>query len=207
MIFVLYPCYAAFFRSIPLSDPFCFWVFKIVALFWFIQYNIFMSFHSSNIHWFSCPWRGSRVGYKFFERGFSILFGLLIQDAKVFAESFYYLIFSHVCREGNSVGNNLTRYVIHIAGYLVWMKDILWHLFDNLSQFRYRLIKIIYGFFLKNNNNNNIQFHVCLYSRTDPRGPSPLGPFFFFFCFNSYYIFNFYSWALFPKTLCLTSPQ
>lgn len=70
VIFVLYPCYAAFFRSIPLSDPFFFGVFKIVALFWYIQYNISMPLHSSNIHWCSSPWRGSRVGYKFFERGF-----------------------------------------------------------------------------------------------------------------------------------------
>ena len=70
--------------------------------------------------------------------------GLLIQDAKIFTESFHRIRFSHVCHERNSVAHNLARHAIHVTSFLLWIEDVPPHLLGVIHLFGCCwLIKII----------------------------------------------------------------
>ena len=59
-------------------------------------------------------------------------FGHLLQDAKChiyrdiwqYVYIYIYIYISHVRHKGSSVTHNLTRHVLHVTGFLVWIEDV-----------------------------------------------------------------------------------
>ena len=56
------------------------------------------------------------------------LWGLLVEDVKVYGTKFRRLLYSHVKRNGNSVAHNLAKHVICILDFQVWMEDVPSHI-------------------------------------------------------------------------------
>ena len=52
------------------------------------------------------------------------LHGHLIQDVKLLSNSFHFVSFSHLRREGNTVAHALARSAISRPSLTVWMEDI-----------------------------------------------------------------------------------
>ena len=50
--------------------------------------------------------------------------GLLLEDVRMFSQSFETLLYSYSKREGNSVAHGLARYSSSIPDFLVWMEDV-----------------------------------------------------------------------------------
>ena len=51
-------------------------------------------------------------------------FGYFLEAVLPSLASFYSVSFSHVCRVGNNLAHNLTKYVRHVRGLRVWMEDV-----------------------------------------------------------------------------------
>ena len=54
--------------------------------------------------------------------------GLLVEDVKVFAKNFVRLLHSHIRRNGNGIAHSLTKHVIRILDFQVWMEDVPSHI-------------------------------------------------------------------------------
>lgn len=50
-------------------------------------------------------------------------YGLLVQDAYVFARNFSKLSYPHTKRDGNKVAHNLVKLATNFSDCVVWMKD------------------------------------------------------------------------------------
>ena len=49
---------------------------------------------------------------------------ILESEVKLYGKFFQSFSFSHICRQGNSVAQNLTRYSIYVSSLLVWINDV-----------------------------------------------------------------------------------
>ena len=54
--------------------------------------------------------------------------GLLIEDSKMFANSFVRLLYSHIKRNNNGVAHSLAKNVLYIPDFQVWIEDVLPHI-------------------------------------------------------------------------------
>ena len=54
--------------------------------------------------------------------------GLLLEDVKMFSQRFDTMLYSQTKKEGNSVAHSLTKYVINMPDFLMWMKNVPPHI-------------------------------------------------------------------------------
>ena len=71
---------------------------------------------------------------------------LLIEDVQRCSRSFNQLCYSHVTREDNKITHRLTRYVVHIPDFIMWMEDILPQFISVLQACKVELIQLCVSF-------------------------------------------------------------
>ena len=71
---------------------------------------------------------------------------LLIEDVQRCTRSFNQLCYSHVTREDNKITHRLTRYVVHIPDFIMWMEDILPQFIFVLQACKVELIQLCVSF-------------------------------------------------------------
>ena len=71
-------------------------------------------------------------------------YGHLIAEAKFLISSFLSCTFSHIHRHGNSIAHNLGKHTSHVSGLMVWMEDILPHIYYSCSLGQFWLVCVLF---------------------------------------------------------------